>query len=65
MDSIASFPSDSKSQSMVRGKSQIDIHVDCRGGHQMSPVTPPSADSIPLQMMPGAYSVIAVPCTVW
>ena len=55
MDSIASFPSEAKSQSMVGGRSQINIHVDCRGGPHASP--PSSASSIPLQFSPGAYGL--------
>ena len=55
MDSIASFPSEAKSQCMVSGRSHINIHVDCRG-HQTSP--PQSASTIPLQITPGACTAL-------
>jgi hypothetical protein len=60
MDSIASFPSEGKVQQTVGAKSQIDIHVDCRGGQHTAPLfTPPGAVSIPLHI-PGAP--VKCPC---
>ena len=56
MDSIASFPSEEpKLHRMIGARSQIDIHVDCRASqHIASPLTPPSATSIPLHFSLGA-----------
>jgi len=53
MDSIASFPSEAKSQCLVSGRSHINIHVDCRS---QQTVPPPSGALDPLPITPGAYA---------